>query len=452
MIKFYIALWASKLCTFLYTLMGNRQDDKPGMLALKICDDFIDKINKPTIICITGTNGKTTVTNMVSNMLLNDKKKVIYNDWGANTRSGVSRCLLDGVTIFNRSKKDYAILETDELLSNEILPSVKPKYLVVTNLSRDSLHRNAHPYYIFDKINNFIPKETTLILNADDPISSELGNDNKCLYFGISEQKTDSKVPINIINDFRICPNCNTKVIYNYIRYHHIGNYYCPNCHKKSKEADYLITKIDYDKQNIKVKFKDKEDEYPIINDSIFNIYNLLAATTLMRELDYKPKEITNLLNSNKIVASRYSNTIVKGIEINTIASKGLQGMAPSRVMDYIKQETGNIEVILVLDDATDKKYGSECTTWIYEIDFEFLNKDNIKRIIVGGVRSNDYKARLLLAGIDREKIVCTQDEEDTYKYLLLKNTDKVFICHDLFFVSGAKKIKDKIIEKINNN
>ena len=43
-----------------------------------------------------------------------------------------------------------AVLEVDERASVRIFPYVKPDYAVVTNLTRDSIMRNAHPGYIAD--------------------------------------------------------------------------------------------------------------------------------------------------------------------------------------------------------------------------------------------------------------------------------------------------------------
>ena len=46
MLRFYIALFASKLLVSINKLRGNRQDDRPCVLAHKICENFLDYINK----------------------------------------------------------------------------------------------------------------------------------------------------------------------------------------------------------------------------------------------------------------------------------------------------------------------------------------------------------------------------------------------------------------------
>lgn len=451
--KFYIALFASKLLVFINKLKGNRQDDRPGILAHKICDNFLEKIKKPDIvICVTGTNGKTTVSNLVSEMLIKDGRKVIYNDWGANMRAGVARCLLDGVTIFNSRKKiDVAVLETDEITSCDIFPYVKPDYIIVTNLFRDSMHRNAHPYFVYDKINDYIPEESVLILNSDDPISSMMGKNNKCIYYSIDKQEYEES-EINIVNDFKICPKCQNLINYDFIRYHHIGKLSCDTCGFKNKKPNYIGRSVDLKNYKMEVEYEEEKFVFNLASDSMFNAYNTLCTVTLLNELDIPMEKIKKYLETGKIVASRYTSNIYKGIEVSTIATKGLNAVGTSRVCDYVSTIKGDLELIFVIDDTFDNQNGSEATCWIYDVDFEFLNKDNIKRIIVGGVRNKDYKLRMLLAGIKEEKIVCVDDEQDTYKELILKDTDKVLILHEVYYVTGAKKIKDNIKKMIMND
>lgn len=448
-VRFFIALWASKFMLFLFKIFNNRKDDKPGILALKICDNFLELIKKPkTVIAVTGTNGKTTVSNFLSEMLIKNNKKVVYNDWGANTKAGAARCLLDSINIFNKSTCDIAVLETDEITSCDIFPFVQPDYIIVTNLFRDSMHRNAYPNYVFKMINDYIPDKTTLILNSDDAISSNLGKNNKKVFYSILKQDFD-KEKDNIVVDARICPKCSNKLKYDFRRYHHIGKYNCEKCNYKNYKAQYIATNVDLENKKITIKNNNKENIYNLSSDSIFNAYNTLAVITCLKELGIDDKKIKKDIENQKIVASRFSNDIVNNIEINTLVCKGLNGVATSRVCDYLSEQKGNIEIIIVIDDTFDNVDGSEAISWIYDADFEFLNKDNIKRIIVGGVRSKDYLVRLLLAGIDKKKIFITDKEQDTYKYLNLKDTNKIFILHEVYYVSGAMKIKENIKNKI---
>lgn len=441
---FYISLILSKVYYF-FTKHG-KVTDKSGLLALKIDNLFLKHVTKPkTVIAVTGTNGKTTTCNFLVDLLEYNGYKVTSNREGANLRPGIAKALMKSVTLFNKSKVDVAVIEFDELSSDIILPYIKPKYLIVTNLFRDTMCRNAHTDYVFDKISKGLLKETTLILNADDLISSKLDNKGKKIYFGIDKLKTDKKKSDSLVQDIKICPNCHEKLKYDFIRYHHIGKAHCEKCGFTNPKANYLLTCIDYKNSLITVN----NQKYKLVNEGIFNIYNELVAIALLNEM--KVKNINEGLESLEIVKTRYSKKEINGIEIITQFAKGQNSIATSRSFDYVAKLDGNKEVILIIDDQHENlsHNTSEIVSWIYDTDFEYLKDESIKRIIVGGVRCYDYKVRLLMAGIDSKKLYFEEDELDTYKHLSLKNTDKIVIVHDLYTVDICNKLLSKIEDVI---
>lgn len=448
MLKFNFALYFSKCIQLMLKLLKRNATYLPGKIAITICPDFLAKIKKPkTIIGVTGTNGKTTVCNLVIDLLEDNGYKVLNNKFGSNVNSGIASSFISGVTWTQKVKNEIAVLEIDERSSLKVYPYVKPNYLVCTNLFRDSIRRNAHPEYISSIINKQLPKETTLILNADDLISSSLGTtENKKVYFGINKLDTDLEESINIINDMRICPKCNTKLKYNYVRYHHIGNAYCQNCDFKSPEADYKVENINYNENKITVKHNETQVDYNMLSSSsIFNIYNMIAVITLLQEFGISSNKIQESFGKINIVGNRYQKENINGVNIVYNMAKGQNPIACSCVFDYVKKEEGKKEIILMLDDVFDAKKSSENLTWIYDCDFEFLNSDDIEKIIIGGVRSKDYYLRLLIAGVPEEKLVCTQNELDTVKYLSLEKDKTIYILFELYADPTARKIKENI-------
>ena len=210
---FYISLWISKL--YLYLFKRNSTDDTTGMLACKIDRDFLKHVAKPpTVICVTGTNGKTTTCNFICDFLEKSGFKVAANKEGANLRPGISKALLKTVTIFNQSKADFAVIEFDELSSAELLKDLKPQYVIVTNLSSDTMKRNGHTDYVFARIKAGLNDDMTLILNGDDLISCQLGKDKNAFYFSIKEQPNDKTKTIPFSKDIRLCPVCDSKLIF----------------------------------------------------------------------------------------------------------------------------------------------------------------------------------------------------------------------------------------------
>lgn len=443
-VRFGIALCLGKLAMGVQKLLKMNASYYPGHLAIKICPDFLGRIEKPEkVIAVTGTNGKTTCCNMILSIMEDNGYDVLSNKLGSNVDAGIASSLISGSTLSGKAKKKTALFEVDERSSKRIYPYVQPDYLLCTNLFRDSIRRNAHPEYIFDFINDNLPEKTKLILNADDMISSRLGRKNEKVYFGIAKMPTDLSESVNIINDVRVCPICHAPITYDYVRYHHIGHAHCEHCGFVSPEADYEAV-VDFEARTMKVNEKDGEQVYTLTGDSIYNAYNQAAATALLREIGIGREDLKKSFDNLKIVESRYAKDEVGDITLITHMAKGQNPVACSCVCDYVKKETGTKEIILMLDDVFDRKDSSENICWIYDADFHYLNDEKIKRIIITGVRTEDYKLRLLLGGVPEEKIVCVKEEQAAADYLKF-DCDKIFLLHELYLNGEAEKARQHI-------
>ena len=402
---------------------------------------------------MTGTNGKTTVSNLLDDSLEKAGMKVINNRLGGNILSGICVSFLMGTGFTNKSKADIAVIEMDERSSLKVLPNMKPTYLLCTNLFRDSIRRNAHPEFIFDIINKAIPEDTKLILNADDLISSQLGTEkNEKTYFSIDKLSTDLTESINIINDVRICPKCSSKLKYNYVRYHHIGNAYCPNCNFKSPDSDYRITKVDYENKLIEVEANGNKSSYKMLSDSIFNLYNMIAVITALDKLGIEKDKIKEIIDNERIAETRYKKEEINGINIIKHLAKGQNPIACSCVFDYIKKEPGKKEIVLLIYDYFDAKETSESIIWLYDCDFEFLNDESIDKIVIGGPRCEDFYLRLLIAGVPKEKLVYFNDTNETVDGLSLEKGKDVYVLYDVYTDKVANDVCNKIKDKIVNS
>ena len=189
--KFYLGLWAGKFLMYIDKLRNNERDDKAGLLAYRFSNKILKKLAKPKLtIVVTGTNGKTTTSSLITDILRKEGLKVAYNDWGANTLAGHIRCLLGAVDIFNRPIVDAVVLEGDEKTSNVTFPEIDPDFIIVTNICRDSIRRNAYPSYILSNLTeaiNSVP-DAKVILNADDPLSSFIICSNKKYFYSIEKE------------------------------------------------------------------------------------------------------------------------------------------------------------------------------------------------------------------------------------------------------------------------
>ena len=461
--KFYFAQFSSK-CTYgvikLVRIFKKSFNGSfyPGKIALKFDKDFLGKIEKPEkIICITGTNGKTTTANMVIDALEKNGFQVLNNKLGSNIQAGIACALSTGATITGKTKYDIAVFEVDERSSIKVYPYIEPTIILCTNLFRDSMKRNAHPEFILDIINQGLEGNTTtkFILNADDLISCQIAPENKNkVYFGMDALPTDTTECHSIVNDFANCPKCGSKLKYNYLKYHHIGNAFCPNCDFRSPEAKYLGTNFDFKKLKYSMieTLKDgkKQTEYSLITDNIVNIYNQIAATACLKEFGLSEIEIRKAFEDYKLVESRYTEEDYNGLAIKMMLAKGQNAVACSRVFDYIKTDSGNKAVMLNLDDFYDAKTSSENICWLYDTDYELLNDPSIKQICIAGKRRMDHYMRCLIAGIPKEKLTVCEYEYEEPAMLNFNKIDKIFILHDVYTRPMAMRVKENIKEQVD--
>ncbi len=448
-IRFLIGLWAAKMSIPVMRITGHNATNYPGQIAINICPDFLDHIGKPEhIISVTGTNGKTTVNNMIMDMFDAMGKKVLSNRAGSNTRTGITTALLKGANIWGKPKYDTAVFETDERSTLRIFPWVKPEYVLVTNLFRDSIMRNGHPEFIGDILTANIPRTSKLILNGDDLISVSISPENKRVYYGIDRLDTDLTECINLINDIRICPKCSGKLKYDYLRYHHIGRAHCEDCGFSSPEYDYAGRNIDYDKKTVTIADKSGSGVYSMVNDSIFNIYNMVAITALFREMGYPHEKIVEAMKHSKVVESRYKLVEENGVRIITQLAKEKNALAISRAFDYIKDVPGEKTVLLMMNCLYDEEHWSENTCWMYDCDFEFLNRDDIKEIVVSGPRARDYRLRLLFAGVPEEKIKLMPDELEGARRIDMKKGTAVCVFHGVDSFDLTQEVRKILVER----
>ena len=97
--KMILAIIICKLLRFVGRLVG-KGSSLPGQYALKICPDVLGRVKlPPTIIAVTGSNGKTSTVEMIAAILRKSGRTVLYNAEGSNQIEGVATLILCGSTL-----------------------------------------------------------------------------------------------------------------------------------------------------------------------------------------------------------------------------------------------------------------------------------------------------------------------------------------------------------------
>lgn len=450
-VKFYLALWAAKLARRLIRLSGRQGSHTPGQIARRIDPHFLSHLGKPEhIACVTGTNGKTTVSNMISDSLTTMGVEHARNTYGSNLEQGVIVSLLQHVDWRGRSKVKYGLFEVDEIASKTVFPTLKPDIVAITNLYRDSYRRNAHTDYIVSFINEAVPENSLMLLNADDLISAGVAPKNPRRYFSIPPMPHEKEETTAIINDLSLCPACSGELTFSFQRYHHIGQATCTACGLTNPQADYVLKQVTEGTMTIAETRDDTLHEYPRVGRRIVEMYNELTAVAVLREWGYEAQAIARSLTDVKVTESRFDEQKIGQRRLLVMLGKDQNPIATTRAFYDIGQMSDvKSAAVLVINQVVDNEFSSENIAWIYDVNFEYLNKPFIKRIGSGTPRYHDFEQRMLLAGIPPEKIVGAPDEESLAKAIEIADVDLVILITGTKNKPGVEKAKTIIKERL---
>ena len=405
-----ITILLCKVLAFAGKLLG-RGSSLPGKIALKLCPNILQKLQLPAnVIAITGSNGKTSTVEMVANILNAAGKDVVYNKEGSNQIEGVTTMLLKNATLSGKVRGDVVLLESDERYARHTFKQVKPTIFAITNLYRDQLTRNAHPYHIYNIIKDAVELApgATLVLNADDPIVRNFGFEkDNVVYFGMDRNGLSTENTDALYNDCFYCPRCKRELHYDFFHYAHLGSYRC-ECGYSRPVSAFTVEEMDLDNERITINGTPLHLEFA----SKYNVYNLLAAYT-----------VTSLLGINEgIIAAQLSDFVMKNgrlVRFNMAGKKGLlitskheNSTSYNQSLAYVAAQKEKSTLVIMVDAISRKYYTAE-TSWLWDISFEMLEGSSVEKIILTGKYAYDLALRFEFAGITTAEVIVEPDLDE---------------------------------------
>ena len=347
----------------------------PGLVIEKIDPKFIQRTlaDLPQgVVIISGTNGKTTTTKIVVELLESVGLKVFTNRTGSNFSRGVAAALLDEVNIRGKLDADIAVLELDEAWAVKFVQIVRPRFSLLLNVMRDQLDR-------FGEIDNTaallqkIAEATsdTVILNRDDP-----------RIFKISEHIQAKKVFFGTTSELlQLMPTDDTLK-------------YGTATANQSVAADVLLKKINA--QQATFQIDNKEIDVDLQLTGVYNLLNAAAAVALARQI--AGPEITDTilsaLENIKPAFGRGETIYLNGTPIELILVKNPSGFRLA-LLSFAKNNSATM--IAVNDNYADGRDVS----WFWDVDFSLLK--NVA--MISGARAYDMALRLQYDDIPIGKI-----------------------------------------------
>lgn len=422
-IKAFLSIIISKITIKLSKLLFKGGSNFPGKVALKLDRNILTEVSRNyEVILITGTNGKTTTTSMVYNILKESNEKVITNGTGANMLPGIVSCFIENYS-FRDTKTKYAVIEVDEANVPLVTQFIDPKIITITNLFRDQLDRYGEVYTTLKKILEGVKKvpEATLVLNGDESLLGDLEVANKCIYYGFKAE-IDTNKEIDINADAKFCKKCTTPYSYEYITYNHLGSFYCKECGYKRPELQYYVDDVaNQNPQGSLVSING--EEYLINQPGTYNIYNALCAYSISRVLGLEISTIQKSLKNISSSFGRQEGLNIKGKEVKIILVKNPAGF--DQAIKTTSLDQNDISAAFLLND---NYADGRDVSWIWDVNFESLNELKINKVLIAGIRLYDMAIRLKVAGLSNESFILCQNYDKLLEEITSCNTTTIYI------------------------
>src|SRR3712207_3674637 len=274
----------------------------PGVVARRVDPEALPKLWRRLRLgsaAITGTNGKTTTTRMISKILQTAGIRAVNNSTGANLVTGVTAALISDSDLAGRPAAQMGLFEVDEASVPKVAAEAKLRILAVLNLFRDQLDRYGELAYtgkVIASAFSDLPQDGAVVLNADDPLVASLGlSTGNPAYYGVDEPALDTG-RLQHIADSKDCPLCGTALVYGAVYMGHVGVYDCTNCSFGRPELQYRASQVRLDGARgteFLLSTPVGEREMRVNLPGLYNVYNALAAAAVAGEVGVGLEEIS---------------------------------------------------------------------------------------------------------------------------------------------------------------
>lgn len=371
----FISLIIGKKILLFLRLLGRSGSALPGLVVEKINPSFLrsmlSSLPHGTVI-ITGTNGKTTTTKIVAELLEAQGMHVLTNKTGSNFVRGTVTTVIDKAKLNGRLPYDIAVFELDEAHAVHFVHQVTPRGVVALNIMRDQMDRFGEIDTTAKMIQEVVDSASSwVVLNGNDErIAKMAPNSNiKTLWYGHS---------IELQNKFLTDDEL-----------HHLDS-------TAYVRAGDMITELtSYNTSGVAIKINGHEHSFNMSLQGSHNAINLTAALAVLRAImpEADQAKINESVASLRPAFGRGETiTLKNGASVTIQLVKNPGGF--THAIRLLEQKAYDVIGIAINDDYADGRDVS----WLWDVDFMPLVSRGA--VVCGGTRGSDMAVRLKYDGV----------------------------------------------------
>jgi lipid II isoglutaminyl synthase (glutamine-hydrolysing) len=333
-----------------------------GVLGLRVEPDLLRLLAAGRqIVLVTGTNGKTTTTRLITAGLGALGQDVASNAFGANMVAGLASAL------GRAPQAPFAVLETDERYLPAVIEATSPRVVVLLNLSRDQMDRAAEIWLTARRWRRALggAEGCEVIANADDPLIAWAASGAKRVTWVAAGQRW--------LEDSWCCPECGS-----HLRRDELG-WRCGECSFARPPTRWVLN------GNAVIDDNGKTWELSLALPGRANQSNALMALAVATYFGAAPDQALPKLREVKSVAGRYTQVQRGGRTVRLLLAKNPAGWLEA--FDVLAPSP--VPVMLAVNaQGPDGKD----TSWLWDVDYRVLRG---RQVLVAGERRLDLAVRL---------------------------------------------------------
>ena len=378
----------------------------PGLIAERIDPGIVGGLAAELglgSILVTGTNGKTTTSRLLRNIVSAAGMQPVGNAEGSNMMRGVAAALAEAATWRGElpaNEGRVGVFEVDEAAMPLIAREVKPRTVVFTNLFRDQLDRYGEVDTVAslwqEAVRGF-PENVVLAINADDPSVASLREHatGRVVLYGLDDPGAAGK-RVEHAADARWCRTCGEELRYSAVFYGHIGHWSCASCGNARPKPDVVCVaaRSTPDEMDCQLRTPSGPIEARLPLRGVYNVYNALAAAAGAIALEIGNPAIEEGLAQFTAAFGRQERLEIDGRLVEIILAKNPAGL--NQVLRTITTDDSQKSVVFFLNDRI---ADGRDISWIWDVDFELL-AGRLRALTVSGTRAWDMALRLKYAGL----------------------------------------------------